>query len=122
MEHPTQIDNPYAAPAADVVATSDMPRRPIPWRAFGLWLTGMGVCGAIFAADRLLCLNLADAVFSLVFSVGICLSIVGAVGMRRRWFVTLFLIVAIFIGIILEILVVGAIEMMVKGIGRFGGA
>jgi len=120
MDHLTSIENPYAAPTADEAAIDEAQSPPAPRLAVRTYLAGLGLCGAGFAADRLLPVKLASEAFPVVFCLGICLSSAGVVGMKRRWFVSLGLVFLIFVVVIVEVLVVGAMEMMLKGIGRFG--
>ena len=97
MDHPTPTDNPYAAPATNDAALDRTPKESESRIALAMWLAGMGICGAVVAFDRLLPVKLASEVMSVGFSVGIGFSSVAAFRIRRRWYVTLFLIVGIFI-------------------------
>lgn len=120
MNEPASSENPYAAPAADEAAIERANNsQPASKLAVGLWLGGIGLCGGIFAADRLLPVKLPEPALPLLFMAGICLSTVGAMRTRRSWLLTLGLVIASFIGIMLELLAVSVIEMMFKGIGRF---
>ena len=120
MDLPASTDNPYAAPAAVDSASDQTPREPAPRFAVVLWLAGLAVCGASFGLDRLSPLKIASEALPVGCSIGIGLSSLGALGMRRRWYITLALVIAIPIAIILEMFVVSFIEMRLKGIGRFG--
>ena len=120
MDLPASSDNPYAAPAAVDAASDQAPREPAPRFAVVLWLAGLAVCGATFGLDRLSPLKIASGALAGGFSIGIGLSTLGALAMRRRWYITLALVIAIPIAILLEMLVVSYIEMRLTGIGRFG--
>lgn len=121
MDEPPSSENPYAAPASDEAAVDRASNSlPLSKLAVGMWLGGIGLCGGIFAADRLLPVKLPEPALPLLFMAGICVSTVGAVRTGRSWVLTLGLVIASFVGIALELLVVSVIEMMLKGIGRFG--
>jgi hypothetical protein len=120
MDLPASSDNPYAAPAAVDAALDQAPREPAPRFAVVLWLAGLAVCGASFGFDRLSPLKISSEALAVGFLIGIGLSTLAALAVRRRKYVTLALVIAIPIAILLEIMIVGFTEMRLKGIGRFG--
>jgi hypothetical protein len=121
MDEPASSENPYAAPAEDAAAVDRASNNlPLSKLAVGMWLGGMGLCGGIYAADRLLPVRLPEPALPLLFIAGICVSTVGAVRTGRSCLLTLSFIIVSFIGIVFELLVVSVIEMVLKGIGRFG--
>ncbi len=107
-------DNPYAAPAASEPALAQSPKKDSPLLALGVWLTGALSCGAEFAAERLLPARIQAP--SWVYTVSICLCAAGLVLMKQRWFVTLGLAVLTFFGIIAELLLVGRVEILLRGL------